>query len=116
VRAPGALVNERLKELEAFPDEVNRLADELIGIAASKAPYVGAWLHIDGTEAETHAVPRHDCQPVITVPRPGSAHPSGWNASIPQVPARPLFRALLGCLKQVAAGIGVGGVILIPSP
>ena len=62
-RPSKSLVYERLGELERFAHEFDHLADELVRIAADKDPNVGRWLHIDGTEAETHAAPRHDCRP-----------------------------------------------------
>jgi hypothetical protein len=70
-RPSKSLVYERLLELEAFAGKFDRLADHLIGLAARKDPNVGRWLHVDGTEAETHAVPRHDCQPGDDCPTAG---------------------------------------------
>jgi hypothetical protein len=74
-RPSKSLVYERLIELEAFAGEFDRLADELIGLAANKDPNVGRWIHVDGTEAETHAVPRHDCQPGDDCPTAGQPTP-----------------------------------------
>jgi Transposase DDE domain len=57
------LIWERFTELEKHADAFERAAATLIGHARAKDPRVGAWWHVDSTEAETHAAPQHDCLP-----------------------------------------------------
>src|SRR4051812_4991947 len=71
-RLSYSLVHQRLTELEPFAPAFDELADYLIWRAAAKDPNVGAWLYIDGTEAETHAAPRHDCRPGEDCPDDGT--------------------------------------------
>lgn len=53
----------RFAELEQFADAFAEAAGKVIRKARESEPRIGQWLHIDGTETETHAAPRHDCQP-----------------------------------------------------
>jgi hypothetical protein len=71
--------------LSRSPPAVDELADYLIRRAAAKDPNVGAWLYIDGTEAETHAAPRHDCRPGEDCPDDGT--PRDCNALTATAPA-----------------------------
>jgi len=54
---------ERFVELESVADEFKDAANRLIQHARKHDPNVGVHLHVDGTEAETHAALVHDCQP-----------------------------------------------------
>jgi len=54
---------ERFAELEERADAFERAARSLIRHARKKDLRVGAWWHVDATEAETHAAPVHDCLP-----------------------------------------------------
>ncbi len=60
------LVLLRLKELQWLEEEwqpFRRAAARLMQEAHGRDPRVGAHWHVDGTEAETHAAPHHDCRP-----------------------------------------------------
>jgi hypothetical protein len=50
-------------------------ASNLIQLARQHDPRVGAWWHIDASEAETHAAPQHDCQLVDPCPTRGGRTP-----------------------------------------
>src|SRR5579875_1873893 len=65
---------ERLVELEAVSGEFANTAAKLIQHCRRHEPLVGAHVHVDGTEAETHAALVHDCQP---------GEPCNWNGSRP---------------------------------
>lgn len=52
----------RFRELELSSDAFRDCAAQLMQKATARDPRVGAWLHIDASEAETHAAPQHDCQ------------------------------------------------------
>jgi hypothetical protein len=54
---------ERFVELEGVSEEFFAAATKLIQHARSHEPRVGNHIHVDGTEAETHAALVHDCQP-----------------------------------------------------
>ncbi|MBA3734377.1 MAG: hypothetical protein H0W90_04125 [Actinobacteria bacterium] len=54
---------ERFVELECVADEFAKVASKLIQHCKKHESQIGAHVHIDGTEAETHAAPVHDCQP-----------------------------------------------------
>ena len=60
---------ERFAELEQHADAFERAAAALIQRARGKDARVGAWWHVDATEAETHAAPQHDCLPHEPAPR-----------------------------------------------
>jgi hypothetical protein len=60
------LVHYRFAELETIAEVFEVAASELMQRARTKEPRVGAWWHLDGTEAETHAGLLHDCQSVKT--------------------------------------------------
>lgn len=53
----------RFRELEAHASAFESCAAQLMQKAKTRDPRVGAWLHIDASEAETHASPQHDCEP-----------------------------------------------------
>jgi hypothetical protein len=72
---------ERFAELEQHADAFERAAASLIQRARSKDARVGAWWHIDATEAETHAAPMHDCLP-------HEPCPTRRRASIPRLDTR----------------------------
>ncbi|HVA22166.1 MAG TPA: hypothetical protein VNN74_08745 [Candidatus Micrarchaeia archaeon] len=55
------LVHRRFTELEAIAPAFEAAAAQLIQMARAREPRVGAWWHIDASEAETHAAPQHDC-------------------------------------------------------
>lgn len=54
---------ERLVELEGVSDEFAKIAGKLIQHCRRHEPLIGAHVHVDGTEAETHAALVHDCRP-----------------------------------------------------
>lgn len=54
---------ERFVELEQFADAFHQAAAAVIQHCRRKDARVGAWLHFDATEAETHATTVHDCRP-----------------------------------------------------
>lgn len=54
---------ERLVELEPVSGEFTNAAEKLIQHCRRHEPLIGAHLHVDGTEAETHAALVHDCRP-----------------------------------------------------
>lgn len=59
---PGySTVHERFAELEEFADAFAEAAGVLIRRARQSDPQIGAWLHFDSTECETHGAPVHDC-------------------------------------------------------
>jgi hypothetical protein len=62
-RPPYPTVYERFVELESVSDEFFAIASKLIQHCKRHEPLIGAHVHIDGTEAETHAALVHDCQP-----------------------------------------------------
>jgi len=55
-------VHLRFTELEAIIDVFEGCTNQLIQVARRHDPRVGAWLHVDSTEAETHARAHHDCR------------------------------------------------------
>ena len=55
------LAHLRFTEMEAGEAAFEEAAATLIQMARRKDARVGAWLHIDASEAETHAAPQHDC-------------------------------------------------------
>lgn len=56
-------VYKRFRDLEVSADIFREAAAMLIQKARRRGCRVGAWQHIDGTEADTHSAPSHDCQP-----------------------------------------------------
>lgn len=62
-------VHLRLTGLGDAAADFEHAAGELIRAARRRDPRVGAWWHVDATEAETHAAPQHDCQPGETCHR-----------------------------------------------
>jgi hypothetical protein len=54
---------ERFVELESVSEAFSNTAAKLIQHARKHEPRIGAHIHVDGTEAETHAALVHDCQP-----------------------------------------------------
>jgi hypothetical protein len=62
------LAHMRFTEMEAGEAAFEQAAATLIQMARSKDERVGAWLHIDASEAETHAAPQHDCTAFDTCP------------------------------------------------
>lgn len=54
---------ERLIELETVSGEFAKTAGKLIQHCRRHEPLIGAHVHVDGTEAETHAALVHDCRP-----------------------------------------------------
>jgi hypothetical protein len=65
---------ERFAELEEHAEAFERAAATSIQRARSKDPRVGAWWHVDATEAETHAAPKHDCLPSDPCPTRRRTH------------------------------------------
>lgn len=54
---------ERFVELESVADEFSAVAGKLIRHCRKQEPLIGAHVHVDSTEAETHAALVHDCEP-----------------------------------------------------
>lgn len=54
---------QRFAELEQFADVFEEAAHLLIQLARRKNPLIGAWVYVDGTECETHAMEHHACGP-----------------------------------------------------
>jgi hypothetical protein len=54
---------ERFVELEEVREEFSLAAAKLIQHARRHEPRIGNHIHVDGTEAETHAALVHDCKP-----------------------------------------------------
>jgi hypothetical protein len=61
-RPPYPTVYERFVELESVSDKFFAVASKLIQHCKKHEPLIGAHVHIDGTESETHAALVHDCQ------------------------------------------------------
>jgi len=79
------LVHLRLTELEGIASTFTDCAKKLIKMAHQKEPRVGAWLHVDSTEAETHARAHHDCQegdPCTTRGKKSDLSPSPMDLSV----------------------------------
>ena len=55
------LVHLRFTEMATTSSAFDEAAAVLIQKARAKDPRVGAWWHLDASEAETHATPQHDC-------------------------------------------------------
>jgi hypothetical protein len=53
---------ERFRELEGFTDAFDEAAGKLIALARGREPRIGNHVHVDSTEAETHAGLVHDCR------------------------------------------------------
>lgn len=56
-------VQRRFAELESFGDDVRAAAGRFIQRAIAHDPRIVDHIHVDGTEAETHAALVHDCPP-----------------------------------------------------
>lgn len=53
---------ERFRELETFAEAFDEAAGALIALARGREPRIGAHVHVDSTESETHAGLVHDCR------------------------------------------------------
>jgi hypothetical protein len=60
-KPPYKTVYERFVDLESRAGALDEVAGLLIRAARARDPRVGAYLHVDSTEAETHAAFVHDC-------------------------------------------------------
>lgn len=61
----------RFAELEGFADAFAEAAGMVMRQARKKEPRIGRWIHVDGTEAATHAAAVHDCRRGEGCPREG---------------------------------------------
>jgi hypothetical protein len=62
-RPPYPTVHERFTALEKASDAFRNIAAKLIQHCRRHDANIGAHVHVDGTEAETHAALVHDCRP-----------------------------------------------------
>lgn len=90
----------RFAELEGLAPVFEAQAATLIQKAKARDERVGAWLHFDATESQTHAAPQHDCQP--SEPCPTRKTPS---SRAPRM--RRLSADLAGGLRERRASLPV---------
>ncbi len=64
-------VYQRFVELEQFAHLFEAAAQLVIKMARRRDPRIGAWIHVDGTEVETHAREHHACTDADACPHKG---------------------------------------------
>jgi hypothetical protein len=79
-RPPYKRVWRRLRELESVCDAFVEATGAVVQHARRHDQRVGAHVHVDGTEDETHAALVHDCEP-DKCPKRGRGHRSGLGRS-----------------------------------
>ncbi|HEU4973834.1 MAG TPA: transposase [Baekduia sp.] len=77
-KPPYGRVMERFGELREFADVVLAAVGTLVKHARRHEPRVGAHIHIDGTEDETHAALVHDCEGHEPCPQRGKRYGRGY--------------------------------------
>ena len=109
------LVQLRFVEMEAMAEAFEKAASLLIQKARQRDPRVGAWVHLDGSEAETHAAPRHDCTAYDNCPTAGSGRRNPRMLRVGTATAR-ATREYLATLpvEEVESGVSVEGLSVIP--
>ena len=109
------LVHLRFTEMEGMADSFEEAAAILIQKARAKDQRVGAWWHLDASEAETHAAPQHDCTAYDDCPtaKTGRRNPRMQRVGTATAKAT---RQLLAAMpvEDVAAAVSVEGLRVIP--
>ncbi|HUY61573.1 MAG TPA: hypothetical protein VMW49_06820 [Candidatus Dormibacteraeota bacterium] len=109
------LVHLRFTEMEGRADAFEQAAALLMQKARARDARVGAWWHLDASEAETHAAPQHDCTASDDCPtaQTGRRNPRMQRVGTATAKAT---RQLLATLptEDAAAAVSVEGLHVIP--
>ena len=109
------LVHLRFTEMEGMADSFEEAAAHLIQRARANDQRVGAWWHLDASEAETHAAPQHDCTSYDDCPtaKTGRRNPRMQRVGTTTAKAT---RQLLAAMpvEDGAAAVSVEGLRVIP--
>lgn len=109
------LVHLRFVEMEGIADVFELAAALLIQKARARDQRVGAWWHLDASEAETHAAPKHDCTADDQCPTAKTGRPNPRMSRVGTATARATRERLATLpVDEVDSGVSVDGLSVIP--